>query len=132
MSQHDRKSVQLLSFLLTLPRCHDAMWGPAIFQWQGQHRCMHRVNRQHILDRSCLLSFHQKGQRKLLATYRWFLLSFIAQDHSKSKKHAFQQPQLGVGRLLKMNTKKVVGTATSEKPAKRKPGFLTELICRNI
>jgi len=34
------------------------------------------------------------------------------------KKQALQQPQLGAGRLLNMNTKKVVGTAMFQKPAK--------------
>ena len=47
-----------------------------------------------------------------------FLLSFAAQGQSKLKKQALQQPQLGAGRLLETNTKKVVGTAMSQNPAK--------------
>jgi len=30
--------------------------------------------------------------------------------------YALQQPQLGAGRLLEMNTQKVLGTAMSQKP----------------
>jgi len=45
-------------------------------------------------------------------------LSFAAQGQSKLKKQALQQPQLGAGRLLEMKTKKVVGTAMSQNPAK--------------
>ena len=72
---------------------------------------------KNVLSKRFWLSVYARGQKNRYLILR-FLLSFTAQGQSKLKKQALQQPQLGAGQLLETNTKIVVGTATSQNPAK--------------
>ena len=70
----------------------------------------------------------RRVNEKYIYTYRRCLWPVTAQGQSKSEKQALEQPQMVSGRLLKMKTKKVMGTVTSQKPAHMQPpGYLTEL-----
>jgi len=63
-----------------------------------------------------LLSFRRVNEKYIYID--GFYCHSLRRVIQNRKKNTYQQPQLGAGRLLNMNTKKVVGTAMFQKPAK--------------